>query len=151
VNRILVLVLGILFLLSACAAPEVEGVEVLDAWARPAAQGGNGAVYFVIHSSEMDEIIGVSSEVAEAVELHESQMSEDVMEMHPLHSVPLGAGEQVIFEPGGLHVMLIGLKQDLKVGNEFEIVLHFKNFPDLNVNVPVRDTPAAGKAHSSSD
>jgi copper(I)-binding protein len=147
VNRILVLVLGILVLLSSCATPTIEGIEVRDAWARPAAQGGNGAVYFVIRSSEMDEIIGVSSDVADAVEMHESQMSGDVMEMHPLHAVPLDAGKQVPFEPGGLHVMLIGLKQDLVIGNEFEITLHFKKFPDLTVNVPVRDTPAARKDH----
>jgi len=142
VKRILPSVLTIVSLLCGCAAPATEGVEVRDAWARPAAQGGNGAVYFVIHSSEADEIIGVSSDVAEALEMHESRMSGDVMEMHQLESVPLGAGEEVKFEPGGLHIMLIGLKRDLKLGDEFEITLHFKNYQDIQLRVPVRDTPA---------
>ena len=141
-KRILVFVLVIVFLLSSCAAPESNGVEVRDAWARPAAQGANGAVYFVIHSSEPDEITGVSSNVAEAVEMHESLMNGDVMEMHQMNSVPLAADEDVTFAPGGLHIMLIGLKQDLKLGDEFEITLHFKTYQDIQLQVPVRDTPA---------
>ena len=148
-NRILVCVLALLFLLSGCAAPATEGVEIREAWSRPASQGGNGAVYFVIRSSEADELIGVASDVADAVEMHESKMNGDVMEMQQLKSILLNAGEQVTFEPGGLHIMLIGLKQDLKVGDEFGITLHFKNVQDLNVNVPVRDTPASEHENSS--
>jgi copper(I)-binding protein len=142
VKRRLVSVLVIAFLLSGCAAPAAEGVEVHDAWARPAALGGNGAAYFIIRSSAADELVAVTSEVAEAVEMHQSLMSGDVMEMHQLHSVPLPQGEEVVFEPGGLHVMLVGLKQDLKLGDEFEITLQFENHEDLKIMVPVQDTPA---------
>jgi len=49
VKRILVLVLVTLFLLSACSA--AKGIEISEAWARPAAQGENGAIYFVIHNN----------------------------------------------------------------------------------------------------
>lgn len=144
-NRILVSILGIAFLLSSCAAPQAEGIEVRDAWARPAAQGGNGAIYFVIenHSSETQEMIGVAAEIAEAVEMHESQMSGDVMQMHQLEVISLGPGEEVTFAPGGLHIMLIGLKQDLKHGDEIEIRLDFANHQDIQVTVPVQDTPAS--------
>jgi copper(I)-binding protein len=142
VKRILVSVLTMLFLLSGCAAPATEGIEVRDAWARPAAQGGNGAVYFVVSSAEADELTSVSSDVAEAAELHESMMNGDVMEMHHLESVPLGADEEVKFEPGGLHIMLVNLKEDLKTGDEIEITLHFKNYQDIELHVPVQGTPA---------
>jgi len=101
VKRIWVFVLAIVFLLSSCAGQATQGVEVRDAWARPAAQGGNGAVYFTIRSSEADELVGIVSDIAEAAEMHESLMSGDVMEMHQLQSVPLKAGEEVTFEPGG--------------------------------------------------
>jgi len=143
VKRITVFVLTIVFLLSSCAGQATQGVEVRDAWARPAPQGGNGAVYFTILSSEVDELVGVVSDIAEAAEMHESLMSGDVMEMHQLQSVPLEAGEEVTFEPGGLHIMLIGLKQDLKTGNEFEITLQFKNEAEIKVTIPVQDTPAS--------
>jgi periplasmic copper chaperone A len=145
VRRILVSVLTIVLILSGCAAPDTEGLEVHDAWARPAAQGGNGAVYFVIRSSTADEIVGVMSDVAEAVEMHESTMNGDVMEMHQLQSVPLPTGEDVMFEPGGLHIMLIGLKQELKLGDVFEITFRFKNHEDLKLSVAVQDTPASDK------
>jgi copper(I)-binding protein len=137
----------IALLFSSCAAPATEGVEIRDAWARPAPQGGNGAVYFVIQSSEADEITGVTSDVAESVEMHESRMTGDVMEMRQLQSVPLGAGDEVTFEPGGFHIMLVGLKQDLKNGNEFAITLQLKNQEDLQVNVAVTDTPDAEMEH----
>ena len=142
-KRVLVSVLTIIVILSGCVAPATEGVEVRAAWARPAAQGGNGAVYFVIRSSEADELVGVVSDVAEAVEMHESTMNEDVMEMRQLVSVPLQAGGEVVFEPGGLHIMLVGLKQDLKLGDEFEITLQFRNHEDIQLGVPVQDTPAS--------
>lgn len=148
-NRIFVFVLIIVLLLSGCAAPSQTGVEVSEAWTRPAAQGGNGAIYFVIenHSLETQEMIGVESDVAEAVEMHESKMSGDVMEMHQLESVSLEPGAEVTFEPGGLHIMLVGLKQDLKIGDEIQVTLNFSNAQAIQVTVPVQDTPASETDH----
>ncbi|HMB25551.1 MAG TPA: copper chaperone PCu(A)C, partial [Anaerolineales bacterium] len=119
-KRIVVSVLTMLFLLSACGGE--KGMEAHEAWTRPAAQGGNGAVYFAFHnhSSKADELIGASTDVAEAVEIHESSMNGDVMEMKQVKSVPLEAYADIEFEPGGLHVMLINLKKELKIGDEIE-------------------------------
>jgi copper(I)-binding protein len=147
VKKILTAVLAIGFLLSGCGSPATQGVEVREAWARPAAQGGNGAVYFIVRSSAADELTGVVSDVADAVEMHESVMNGDVMEMHHMRSVPLDAGKDINFEPGGLHIMLIGLNQDLQAGDEFEITLQFKNYGDLKLNVPVRETPVSEDSH----
>ena len=145
---ILVVVLAALaWMLSSCGAAGPEGVEVAEAWARPASQGGNGAVYFAIRSSQADEMTGVSSDIAQAVEMHESKMSGDVMQMRQLETVPLDAREYVTFEPGGLHIMLIGLKQDLTAGEEFEITLHFKQHQDISVTVPIQDTPPSPENH----
>ena len=146
-NRVLVSILAIVILLSSCATPATEGVEIRDAWARPAVQGGNGAVYFSIRSSEADELVSMTSDMAEAVEMHESRMSGDVMEMRQLTSVPLRAGEEITFEPGGLHVMLVNLKQDLNAGDEIEITLHFRNYQDIPLRVPVQDVPASEHDH----
>ena len=144
VKQILVFGLAFGLLLSGCAAPAAEGVEVREAWTRPAAQGGNGAVYFVIRSPEADEIVGAASGVAEAVEMHESKLSGDVMEMRQLQSILLEAGERVTFEPGGLHIMLIGLKQELKPGEEIQLTLQFKNAQDMELRIPVQDGSVSG-------
>jgi copper(I)-binding protein len=131
--------LGIL-LLSACGS--ATGITIKDTWARPAAQGGNGAVYFLLqnHSAGSDELIGVSSDVAEAVEMHETTMEGDVMQMQQVLSIPVKGKESIEFAPGGLHVMLIGLKQDLKVGDHFQITLQFAEAKDITLNVPVQET-----------
>ncbi len=139
-KRVLVFVLAIPLLLSACGAE--KGIEVQGAWARPAARGENGAIYFVIQNNarETDELTGVSSDVAEAVEMHESiMMNGDVMQMQQLESVPLQAGTKTTFKPGGLHIMLIGVKKNLKIGDQIEITLHFKNSDDMNLLILVRE------------
>ena len=150
-KRIFILVLATALLLSACGAE--KGMEVHEIWMRPALQGENSAIYFVIHnhSSKADELIGASSESAAAIEMHESKMNGDVMEMRQLESVPLEAYAEVKFEPGGLHLMLVDMKKDLQAGDEIELTLHFKNFEDINVRVPVRDTPVPEEDHSAAN
>jgi copper(I)-binding protein len=128
-----------LFLLSACSAS--TGIEVSKAWMRPAAQGGNGAAYFMIQnrSDSADELTGVSSEVARAVELHESRMEGDVMQMHHAMSVPIDGNTILEFAPGGWHVMFIVLNRDLNVGDQVELTLHFRDHEDITVTVPVQE------------
>jgi len=151
VERNLIVVLAIAMLLGACGAE--KGIEVHEIWMRPVAQGENGAVYFVMHNhaSEADELVGVSTDSAEAAEMHESKMNGDIMEMRQVESIPLEAYAEIDFAPGKFHIMLVNLKKDLNVGDEIQLTLHFKNFEDITVKVPVRDTPAPEEDHSSTD
>jgi copper(I)-binding protein len=134
----MLLLAGIL-LLSGC--DRASGITVSNAWARPAMQGENGAVYFLLenHSASADAITGISCEVADAVEIHKGKMEADVMKMAPVTSVPIDGNGSVEFAPGGYHVMLVSLKQDLKVGDEIDITLHFENYDDMTLKVPVKD------------
>lgn len=128
-----------LTLLAACAGP--RAIEAQRPWARAALKGENSAIYFVIRNglSEDDELIGLSSDVAEAVEIHLSSLDADgVMKMERQASVTLEAGGEAIFAPGGLHVMLIGLTRDLNAGDTFTLTLHFKRHADLTVAVAVQ-------------
>ncbi|HXF83761.1 MAG TPA: copper chaperone PCu(A)C [Anaerolineales bacterium] len=129
--------IGLFFLVSACNLE--AGIEAHQAWMRPVAKGENGAVYLILHnhSSEAEELIGASSEVAEAAEIHESIMEGDVMQMTRRESVLLEPSAEVKFEPGGLHIMLINLKQDLKTGDSIEVTLHFKAHEDITIVVHV--------------
>lgn len=138
-KRIVVLMLTAALILSACGAS--EGIEISDAWARMEYTGANSAVYFVIenHNADADNLVGASSNIADATEVHESKMEGDVMMMNHLESVTLEPSAKVEFKPGGLHIMLIGLKQDLNPGDEVEVTLHFENSPDLVVKATVRD------------
>lgn len=142
-KRLIGFLLAGLLLLSACGgAEEGEGVEVHDPWGRAAPQGDNSAVYLLVHNhtAQDDELIGASSEAAEAVEIHKSIMGADgVMRMVPQSAVPLPADGEVEFTPGGLHIMLVGLKLDLKVGDSIQVTLHFKSHEDILLTVPVMD------------
>ena len=140
-KRSFIIICGAALFLSACTAD--KGIAVLDAWMRPTAAGENGAIYFVLQndSREQDELIDVSSNLADSVEMHESSMvmGTDVMEMDQVSSVALDAGSEVAFAPGGLHVMLVDVKNELKVGDVIEITLQFRNHADIPVSVSVAE------------
>ncbi len=135
------MILGLLgaALLAACGGGS-GSLAVRDAWARPAEQGQNSAVYFVIENpGAADTLLGVSSDAAEAVEMHRSVMADDgTMKMEHQKSVSVPAKGSLEFKPGSYHVMLIGLKQPLKVGDTFQATLHFQNGGDIPLEVTVR-------------
>ena len=139
-KNVLLSLIAVIFVLSGCNA--ATGIEISQAWARPALQGNNGAVYFLLqnHSAFSDELTGASADIAESATLHESKMEGDVMQMRPVTTLPIGGKESIAFAPGSYHVMLAGLKQELKAGDEIQITLHFKNHEDILLAVPVQET-----------
>ena len=133
------LILLVIFTLSGCSA--ATGIDVSSAWARPAMQGNNGAVYFLLqnHSVGKNELTGISSTFAEAVEIHESQMAGDVMQMRQVTSLPIHGKESILFGPGGYHAMLVDLKQEIKPGEQIQVTLHFENHGDILLAIPVQE------------
>ena len=147
-KKLLFFSLIVVMLSSACGSE--KGIEIHNAWARPSQAGTNGGVYFELHNhgSAPDELLSISSVVSDAVEIHESKMEGDVMKMTMLTSLPIKGYADIAFEPNGLHVMLVNLKQELKLDDEFEIVLHFKNHEDITVHVVVKDSAPADEDHN---
>jgi periplasmic copper chaperone A len=84
-------------------------------------------------------LIGISSPVARAVEIHESRMVQGLMQMRAVTFVECPPGAAVKIEPGGLHVMLIGLMHPLQAGMEFPLSLRFRDAGVLTLQVPVSD------------
>lgn len=143
-KQILILILAGMLLLSACGVKSAEGtdIEVRDYWARAALKDGNGAAYMVLSNGTQtdDELVGVSCDIATAAEIHLSQMSsEGTMQMMPQGSIPLPADAELELKPGSYHIMLIGLKQDLKIGDEITLTLHFKDHADITLTIPVME------------
>jgi len=139
-KHILILVMEIL-LLSACNTE--TGLKVHGPWIQSTTEGANGAVYFVIHNhtDQDEELIGVTTNVADAVEIHQSTIDPDtdIMRMEMVSSIPIPADSEIFFEPGKYHLMLVRLKRELKVGDHIGVILHFKNHEDIIVNVAVQD------------
>ena len=125
-------------LTSACDAGGGE-LQVNAGWARPGLAGGNGGVFFVINNPVgADMLLSASSDVANTVEMHKSVMQDGNMQMVQQMNVPVPIGETT-FEPGDLHVMLIGLKNDLKPGDTFTLTLMFENAGEKELAVTVRE------------
>jgi hypothetical protein len=80
-----------------------------------------------------------SGSVAASVELHMSQMDNGVMKMQPQEMVEVPAQNKVEFKPGGLHIMLVNLKQDLKSGDRFELTLQFDKAGAQTIQVIVKE------------
>ncbi|MCK6580640.1 MAG: copper chaperone PCu(A)C [Anaerolineae bacterium] len=148
--RILLVFVALCLLFPAAAFAHDEECHVsylFNAWVRPAeAAMPNSAVYGqLVHIGDMpDTLVSASSDAAEVVELHEMIMGEgDVMQMRPVEGgfvVP--ANGFLLLEPGGLHIMLIGLKQPLVPGDEITVTLNFEHAGAVELVAPVRDMDA---------
>jgi copper(I)-binding protein len=116
------------------------GLSIHRPWSRelpPVAP--NGAAYFRVENggSETVRIVSVSTPIADRAELHAHETDGGVMKMRHVHSVEVPAGGSVSFEPGGLHVMLIGLKQPLVDGESFPLTLGLDEAGTIEVTVEV--------------
>lgn len=136
---------GILFL-SACA-PKGEGVQTEGYWMRSGLKDGNSAAYMMLtnYTDQDVALIGASSDVAAAVEIHLSSMGADgTMKMEQQESVAIPAGKALELKPGSYHIMFIGLTKDLAVGDEVTLTLHFDGYDDMTLTVPVQDAAEMG-------
>ncbi|MGA8754959.1 MAG: copper chaperone PCu(A)C [Stellaceae bacterium] len=142
--RTLVLVSG--FMLTAAVASAQTGQLAVDnAWARATpGKSDIGAAYVTIHSPTDDRLVAASTPVAKKAELHTMEMSGMVMKMRPISSIDIPAGQSVSLAPGGMHIMLMGLKQPLKAGQSFPLTLTFVKAGTRTVNVAVEKVGASG-------
>jgi periplasmic copper chaperone A len=134
--------------------PGVAPVDVRDAWARSTVEGQRSTgVYARLSAPAGARFVGASSPWAETVEVHEMKMVGDVMRMRALDAgLELPPGESVELQPGGYHVMVMGLKRVLPAGSALPITLRFVDRDgragELSVQVPARAAgPAAGAEH----
>jgi len=124
------------------ADARVGQLTVSNAWSRPTPPSAAvAAVYFSVSNlgSKADRLVAVSSPIAANAEMHESRSARGIIEMREVTSLLCPAGATVNSEPGGLHVMLIGLHHPLIAGAAFPLSLRFLEAGVLTLQVPVRD------------
>ena len=140
IRWLLVLTLGVL--LAGCAPAATTGITVTDAWARTSTMADRaGAAYLTIHNggSAADKLLSVSSPAAATVEMHETTMTDGMMGMAPVAAIEVPAGGQAELAPGGFHIMLIDLTQELKAGDKIDLTLTFEQAGEIKVSAEVRD------------
>lgn len=125
-------------LLSACGTGNRDAVDVRKAWS-PAAPPGSSvaAVYAEVVAREADTLLGATTPVALRVDMHETSEEAGMMKMRPLEQVELAPGKAVLFEPGGMHMMLMDLQKALPAGAHFPLTLRFAKAGDISTTVTV--------------
>jgi copper(I)-binding protein len=127
-------------------------IAVEHAWARAtSAVAKTGAVYFTVvdNGAAPDRLVAAAAPtVAEKAQLHVTIEDHGVMKMRPLDALDVKPGEPATLAPGAQHLMLVGLKTPLKVGDTFPVTLTFEKAGDVNVTVIVQKAGAMGMDHS---
>jgi len=122
-------VAAMLVVVAACSAT-AAAPTIAQAWARPAPVGGNTAAYLTITAAQgqADALLSASSPAAGMVQVHEvSTDASGMTGMHPIERLDIPAGSTVTLEPGGYHLMVMGVDSELAVGALIELDLVFEH------------------------
>jgi periplasmic copper chaperone A len=114
-------------------------VQVQEAWLRPSVPGqlGTGG-YMKLTARENLRLVSASSPLAGVAEVHEMKMDGEVMRMRAIKSLDLPAGKTVELKPGGLHLMLMDLKQALPAGSSVPVTLVLQDARGVESRVETR-------------
>jgi copper(I)-binding protein len=111
------------------AQPSSVPIVVEQPWARATPGGAKtGATYLTLinNGDVADRLLGASTPVADKVQFHSVTKENGVSSMREMRVVELAPRSRITFDPGGRHIMLVGLKQPLKEGQTFSLTLTFE-------------------------
>ena len=123
-----------------------EGLKVEQLWARASLAGVRNGIVFgrlAVEGGATVELVSASTPVADHVEFHEHSMTSGVMTMRSLDGIKVEPGQTVTLQPGGMHMMLINLKQPLTAGESFPLTLKLADGDSMTVAVSVLGPTAA--------
>jgi len=129
---------------------ETGAITVERPWARASAGAADhGVAYLTLinDGSDSDKLVGAASPRADRVEIHTHDVADGVVRMRRVAAVALTPGATTVFEPGALHLMLIGLTRPLQQGERIALTLTFEHQDAVTVEVPVGPAGARGPQH----
>ena len=125
---------------------------VIDAFPRASAvpTANAGAVYMTLmnHGAGADRLLSITTEAAAAAHLHETKEVDGVVKMLPVEALEIPVNGMAEMKPGGLHIMLMGLKAPLKLGETLKLQLTFEQAGVIDVEARVGDVAADAHAHA---
>jgi len=128
-------------LLAGCRSKTTAAITVEAPWVRAASSGSNGAAFMTIHNNagQADSLVRAQCEAAMMVEIHRTIVRDNVASMAPVDRIEAPSRGRVELAPSGYHVMLMGLKRDLKAGDKLELTLTFQNAGRVAITAEVRN------------
>lgn len=122
-------------------------IEHLYAYPTPPGARTGGAYFSVQNAGNSnDRLLRVASPAADAVELHSMTMDGNLMKMRPVVAIGIPAGSKVTLGSGGYHVMLIGLRHPLAIGDKLPLALTFEQAGTIEVTADVEKQDVSGEA-----
>ena len=119
------------------------GLSIEDPWARPTAPGAENAAFYmeISNSGDSDVLTGASSGRCTMTEVHATTMTDDVMSMAPAtaDALTVGSDNPLTLEPGGIHVMCMGIKAPLIEGEVVTVELRFGEKDPITVDASVEN------------
>lgn len=124
---------------------DMSDMPGMDMSSSPASSGmgmdSESAAYATVtnHGATADAIVGVSTPAAASATLHKTVTKDAAGTMVAVKAIPVPAGGQVRLQPGGYHVMLMGLRRDFSAGSTIEMTWRFRSGTVLTTRFPVID------------
>ncbi|WP_287600947.1 copper chaperone PCu(A)C [Thiothrix sp.] len=137
---------------AATVAKAADAVKAENPFVRAVPPGQpNSAAFMVLNNSSAvaHQVVSATSPVANTVELHTHTNNNGVMEMRQIPQIDVPANGKAVLAPGGLHIMLIELRQELKAGESVAVTLTFEDGSTAVVDAPIQEVtpPMGGMKH----
>ena len=126
---------------------KIGSLKIEDAKARATvpAQKMSGGFMKIENKGGADKLLAASSSVSKTMELHTMSMEGNVMKMREIKAIEIPANGKVELKSGGLHLMFIDLKEQLKPGSTIKVKLKFEKAGEVEVPFKVMGHPAHGE------
>ncbi|MFT6916948.1 MAG: copper(I)-binding protein [Motiliproteus sp.] len=118
-------------------------VSIEQGYVRASPPGiSNGAAFLTLHNSAITPVslIAARTPAANSAELHNHVEQDGVLRMRQVPEIKIPAQGSISLQPGGYHVMLMGLKAPLKAGSEMPLMLEFSSGQSTEFSLPIRKT-----------
>jgi periplasmic copper chaperone A len=117
-----------------------DKITVKNIWIRPAPETFNTAIYCTIvnNGNKPDTLYKVTSPISDEVQIHETYKKDDMMGMREVKNLVVLPHDSLVFKPGGYHIMVINLKENVVVNNFKEATLFFKQAGEIKINAESR-------------
>ncbi|GAA3534073.1 copper chaperone PCu(A)C [Zobellella aerophila] len=132
----------ILLTTAAAQAHEYQAgaLQIDHPWSRavpPMAKVAGAFLSINNQGGEEDVLLGARTPLAEKVEIHQSMLEGDMMQMRQVSALPIPAHGEVVLKPGGYHLMLINLSSQPGEGDRFPLILQFEKAGEVEVEIAV--------------
>jgi hypothetical protein len=110
------------------------------------------ALYFTVHGGTSEtKLLNVLIDDALRYQMHESVRSNGMTEMKPLEYAVIPAGKDVVFKPGGMHVMVWGISKSAIAANKMPVIFVFQNGDRIEFDAQFAKPGAGAPAATAHD